>query len=277
NFLQRDAVFAHFFFDQLASDFNGALALVDIEPVLDLVAGARGLDDGEPVAAGLVSGLGDDFDDVAGMQLVAQGNHSSVDLGAGATVANLGVNRVGEVDGRGLARQDQNLALGGEGVNLFGVEIDFQCGEEFAGIGDVTLPLYDLPEPCQTLLIFGRDDAVFVFPVGGDAFLAHLVHFFGANLDFEGLAGLGDDGGVQRLVEVGPRHGDEVLDASGHGAPEIVDDAENGVAVLHGIGDHAHGVEIVNLVNADALAKQFPVDAIEALDAALDAAGDAGF
>ena len=36
--LQRDAVFARFFFDQLAADFNGALALVDVEPVLDLVA-----------------------------------------------------------------------------------------------------------------------------------------------------------------------------------------------------------------------------------------------
>src|SRR5208337_3934669 len=147
NFLQRDAVFARFFFDQLASDFNGALALVDIEPVLDLVAGARGLDDGEPVAAGLVSGLGDDFDDVAGMELVAQRNHASVDLGAGATVADFGVDGIGEVDGRGLARQHQDLALGREGVNLFGVEVDFQGGEEFVGIGDVALPFDHLAKP----------------------------------------------------------------------------------------------------------------------------------
>ena len=88
---------------------------------------------------------------------------------------------------------------------------------------------------------------------------------------------LGDDGGVQRLVEVGPRHGDEILDAAGYGAPEVVDDAENGVAILHGVGDDAHGVEVVDLVDADALALQFSVDAVEALDAALDAAGDAGF
>src|ERR1700693_2554377 len=84
NFFQRDAIFARFFFDQLFSDFNGAFALVDVEPVLDLVASASGLDDGEPVAAGLMSGLGDNFDDVAGMQLVAKGNHASVDLGARA-------------------------------------------------------------------------------------------------------------------------------------------------------------------------------------------------
>src|ERR1019366_1011366 len=255
----------------------GALALVDVEPVLDFVAGAGGLDDGEPVAAGLVSGLGDDFDDVAGMELVAQGDHASVDLGAGATVTDFGVDGVGEVDGRGLARQDQDLALGREGVNLFGVEIDFQGGEELVGIGDVALPLDNLAEPSEALLVLGRDGAVFVLPVGCDALLTHLVHFFGAYLDFEGLAGLGDDGGVQRLVVVGPRHGDEVLDAAGHGAPGVVDDAENGVAILHGVGDDAHGVEVVDLVDRDMLALQFPVNAVEAFDAAFDAAGDAGF
>ena len=38
--LPRDAILARFFFDQLASDFNGALALVNIEPMLDLVSRA---------------------------------------------------------------------------------------------------------------------------------------------------------------------------------------------------------------------------------------------
>ncbi len=254
DFLERDAVFARFFFDQLFSDFNGALALVNIEPVLDLVAGTRGLDDGEPVAAGLVSGLGDDFDDVAGTEFVAEGNHASVDLRAGAIVSDFGVNGISEVYGRGLARQDQDLALGRKGVNLLGIEIDFQGGKEFVGIGDVALPLYDLTEPRQALFVFGGDGAVLVFPVGGDAFLAHLVHFFGANLDFKGLAGLGDDGGVQGLVKVGPRHGDEILDTAGHGTPQVVDDAENGVAILHGVGDDPHGVEVVNLIDADVLA-----------------------
>ena len=125
NVFQRDSVFASFFFHQLFSDFNGALALVDVEPMLDLVAGAGGLDDAEPVAAGLVSGLGDDFDDVAGVEPVAQRDHASVDLGSGAVVADFGVNGVGEVDRGGLARQDQNLPFGGEGVDLFGIEIDF--------------------------------------------------------------------------------------------------------------------------------------------------------
>src|SRR5580698_3790723 len=59
---ERDAIFARLFFDQLAPDFNRALALMNVEPVLDFVAGARRLDDREPVTAGLVSRLRDDFD-----------------------------------------------------------------------------------------------------------------------------------------------------------------------------------------------------------------------
>ena len=224
-----------------------------------------------------MSGLGDDFDDIAGMELVPERNHASVDLGSGATVANLGVNGIGEVDGRRFARQHQDFALGRESVNLFGVEVDFQRREEFIGIGDVALPLNHLTEPGEALFVFGGDGAVFIFPVSGNAFLAHLVHFFGADLDFEGLAGLGDHGSVQRLVEVGPRHGDEILNAAGHGAPEVVDDAENGVAILHRVGNHAHGVKIVDLVDADVLALQLSVDTVEAFDAALDPAGDAGF
>src|SRR4051812_46894799 len=37
NFLQRNAILSRFLLDQLAADFNGALALVDVEPVLDLL------------------------------------------------------------------------------------------------------------------------------------------------------------------------------------------------------------------------------------------------
>src|ERR1700690_1990568 len=209
DFLERDAVFARLFFNQLFADFNGALALVDVKPVLDLVAGTRRLDHGQRVAAGLVSGLGDDFDDVAGVKLVAKRDHASVDFRPGATVPDLGVNRVGEIDGRRLARQHQNLALRRKGVDLFRVEVDFQRGEELVGIGDVALPFPHLPQPGQALFVFGGDGAVFVFPVRGDAFFAHLVHFIGANLDFKSLARLGDHRSVQRLVEIRPRHGDD--------------------------------------------------------------------
>ncbi len=112
DFLQRDAVLAGFLFDQLAADFDGALALVDLQPVLDLLAGAPRLDEAQPVAAGMMSGLGEDFDDVAGVELVIQRHDAAVDLRAHAGVAHLRVNGVGEVHRRRLAGKNHDRPLG---------------------------------------------------------------------------------------------------------------------------------------------------------------------
>ena len=80
------------------------------------------------------------------------------------------------------------------------------------------------------------------------------MHLFGADLDFAVLAVGTHDRGVQRLVEIGARDGDEIFDASGHGTPLIVDDAERAVAVLDGIRDDAQGEKVVDLFQRDLLA-----------------------
>ena len=85
-----------------------------------------------------------------------------------------------------------------------------------------------------------------------------------------GKPALADDRGVQRLVAVGPRHRDEVLDPPGHRRPRLVDDAERGVAVLDRLGDDAQRHEVVDLVEVDLLALELLVDAEQALDAAVD-------
>jgi len=55
NLAHRHFELAGLALQQLAADFDGAAALVLIEPVLDLVAGAGALDEGEPIALGLWS------------------------------------------------------------------------------------------------------------------------------------------------------------------------------------------------------------------------------
>ena len=110
-----------------------------------------------------------------------------------------------------------------------------------------------------------------------DAFLGHLVHFFGADLHLEGRAVFGNHGRVQRLIKIRPRHRNEVLDASRHRPPYIVNDAQHRVAILHRARDDAHGIQIVDLVHVDALPHQFLMDAVEALGAALYLGGNAGF
>ena len=116
--------------------------------------------------------------------------------------------------------------------------------------------------------------ALLVFPVGGDALLGDAVHLLGADLDLEGDAAGADHGGVQGLVQVRPRDGDEVLDAAGDGVPLVVDDAERGVAVAHRVGDDAHAEQVVDFVDGDLLPVQLLIDRPGALDAALDAGRD---
>jgi hypothetical protein len=106
--------------------------------------------------------------------------------------------------------------------------------------------------------------------VRGDPLLGDAVHLARADLHLEGMALVADDRGVERAIAVGPGHGDEVLDAPGHRPPEVVQDAEDGVAVGDAGHHDAQGHEVVDLVHADALTAQLLVDGVEALDAALE-------
>src|ERR1019366_1922735 len=275
--LQGDAILASLFFDQLAADFDGAFALVHIQPVLDLLAGTRRFRQLQPIPAGMMARRGLNFHDIAGAQLVTQGSHAPVHFGAYAGVADLGVHRIGEVNRRGILRQDDNLPLRSEGVNLFRVEVDFQGGEELVGALHVPLPLHYLTQPGQPLFIARRHWTIFVLPVRRNAFLGHLVHFFGADLHLEGVPLLGDDGRVQRLVKGVAWNSDEILDAPRHRPPLVVNDAQHGIAIGFRLGDDAQRQHVVNLVHRDALPLQLLPDAVNALDAGFHLGLDLGF
>ena len=104
----------------------------------------------------------------------------------------------------------------------------------------------------------------------GDAVLGDLVHFLGADLHLERDAVRADDGGVERLVHIRLGRADIVLEAAEHGAVEVVDDAENVVAVRDGIDDDAEGEEVEHLVHGLALGIHLAVDAVGVLHAAID-------
>ena len=218
-----------------------------------------------------MAGLGDDLNNIATAQLVAERHHAAVHLGASAGVSYFGVNGVGKINGRGVAGQHHDFALGSKGVNLFRIKVDLERGKKLAGIGNFLLPLHHLPQPGKALFVLGRNGTVFVLPVGGNAFFRHFMHLLGADLDFAGDAVFRDHGGVQRLVKIGPRHGDEVLDAARHRAPQVMDGAQRRIAIVHRGGENADGEEIVELIHGDALPQNFFVDAVQPLYAALHA------
>ena len=100
------------------------------------------------------------------------------------------------------------------------------------------------------------------------------MHLDRANLHLEGLSLGPNDRGVDRLVHVGSRNGNEVLDSSRHRLPEIVNDAQSRVAVLYRAGNDAQGKQIIHLLDGNSLALDLLMGAVDSLDAGFQGAGD---
>ena len=73
---------------------------------------------------------------------------------------------------------------------------------------------------------------------------------------------------MQRLIAVGARHGDEVLDASRDGLPHVVNHSQRRIAVGHRIGHQPQGDEVVHLIQLDLLPMHLAIDGVDALGAA---------
>ena len=79
------------------------------------------LHEAQPIAAGRVSLLRNDFHHVAIRERVPQRNNLPVHLAPDALIAHFRVDRVSKIHRRGAARQHDHAPLRREGVNLFGI------------------------------------------------------------------------------------------------------------------------------------------------------------
>ena len=143
--------------------------------------------------------------------------------------------------------------------------------QQVAGILADALVFQQLAHPGQTLVqLVVAAQALLVLPVCGNAVLGLLVHGTGADLHLEGDALVTDDRGVQALVAVGLGGGDIVLEAVGQRVVHIVDEAQGAVALGQTVQNHTNGVNIVDLIKGLVLHDGLAVDAVDALDPALD-------
>src|SRR5688572_18761325 len=97
--------------------------------------------------------VADDVDDVAVAELVSDWLHLAVDARAGDAIAELRVDPVREVDRRRATGKDAHVALGREDVDLVLEEIDFDAFEKFGRVLEILLPLHQLTEPSEFLLV----------------------------------------------------------------------------------------------------------------------------
>ena len=208
------------------------------------------------------------------MQHIVIGDDAAVDLRADHAVADVGVDVVGKVDGRGPGGEIDDVALRGEDEDLVGEHVHLHVVEEVGGVG-LLLALQQSSDPGEGGLVpvaqgGVRARAHLVLPVRRHAVLGGVVHLPGADLHLEGDALGADDRGVHALVHVGLGRGDIVLEAPRHGFEHVVDDAEDVVAVWDGIDDDAEGADVVNAVHVQLLRVHLAVDGIDVLDAAVD-------
>ena len=99
-----------------------------------------------------------------------------------------------------------------------------------------------------------RADAILVEGVGGDAEFGDLVHFLGADLQFDALIAGADHGGVDRPIIVLLWRRDVILEPAGHHRPRRMHDAQRPVAGLDVLHQHAEPEDIGQLLEPDRLA-----------------------
>ena len=267
----RQVALAHGAGQVVAAFLDGLAAAFLAEPLPDLVAGLRALDEAQPVA-GRTGGIGlggEHLHGVAVLQFGVQRHQTAVDARAHRTMAHLGVHGVGEVDRRGLRGQGHDLALRREHVDLGRAEILLQRTQELVRVGGLARPIGKLLDPLEvvglaellvlavlTLTVVGVRRAQrtpglpvgLVLPMRGDAELGAPVHVPCADLDLHRLAARAHHRSVQALVHVELGHGDVVLEPARHRAPPRVHGAERRIAVADRIDDDAHAHQVVDVL-----------------------------
>ena len=80
---------------------------------------------------------------------------------------------------------------------------------------------------------------------------------------------------MQRLIQIGPRHGDVIFEAAGNRTPDVMHDTQRGIAISFGVRDHANCKQIVNLLKAALLAFKLAMQRTKTFDSRLELCGNA--
>ena len=273
-FLRRIAQTLGLLADKLHAPLDIFLAPFLLEPGTDFAAGFRGRHDIEPVAGRAVIGLvGDNGHDIAVFELVFQRYQLAVDLGPYAVMAHFRMNAVSKVNGNRAFRQIHHITFGRKDKDFIRENIHFQGFKVFLGVAEFLLETHHLPQPVH-LLVHGaarrRALAVFlVLPMSRDTELRHLMHMEGANLNFQRIAAR-HHRGMQRLIAIGFRHGNIILEPARNRLPHGMDNAQYPVAVTHGFHQYADSRQIIDFADILFVAQHFLVNAVKMLGTPLD-------
>ena len=211
---------------------------------------------------------------VAVVQLRDQRRDAAVDLRPDRRIADVGMDRIGEIDRGCAARERNEPPLGGEAEHLVVKQLELGVLEELFRIVARQrldrLPQASIGAAFAHHRRVGARAGVLIDGVRGDAVFRHFVHLVGADLELDPLAARPDDGGVDRAIVVLLRRRDIVLEAPRHARPGRVGDADRGIAVGDGVDENAKAVDVGQLLERDRAPLHLAPDRIGLLLAALD-------
>src|SRR6476619_2337399 len=134
---------------------------------------------------------GDDLHLVAVPELGDERHRPSIDLAADAGVADVGVHRIGEVDGVGAARERDQPALGREAEHLILEQLELGVLEKLFRVVAFEQHVDEMPQPAVGVALMARQHAVLRDrPIGGilvqrmrrHAIFGNRMHALGAEL-----------------------------------------------------------------------------------------------
>ena len=189
-------------------------------------------------------------------------------------MAKTGMDGVRKIDGRRAARQIDHFSLRCQNIDRIDEETALERGQPFARIGHRILPFEDLPEPADPFVegcVMAHHLLCFlVLPVRSDAVFGMPMHFPRADLHLERFAARPDHRRVERTVIVRLWLRDVVVEFVRDRRPQLMDDAERGVAILDRVDEDAHSANVVDRFDSARLAAHLVPDAVDVLGSAGD-------
>ena len=219
-----------------AAKFPVFVPVLDADEAPDPRSGLAGRDKTQPVRRRLLRLRGQDLDLIAVDESRLQRNHAAVDLHAGAPVADLGMDGIGEIDRRCAMGQRDQVAARREAEHLVPEHLELGVFQEL--VRPLGL-LHDVEQFAQPAILrrIGLAFAVFrlllVRPVRRQPVFGEIVHLAGADLDLDPVPVRTDHRGVDRAIAVRLRQADIVLEPAGTDPPGAMNRAERAVAVLN--------------------------------------------
>ncbi len=186
--------------------------------------GLAGDDKGFPGGRGGLGLRGDDFDLITIAQLRPQRHQPSIDARGRATIADIRMHSIGEIDRCRSAWHCVQVPFGGEDEHLIGKHLHLCVFQEIFRAGSIVQDFQQFAQPAilftlrQSQFLIGQPlgSGFLIAPVSSHPQFGNVVHILGANLDLNAAVFRPDNAGMDGAIAVGLGQGDIVLEPAWH-------------------------------------------------------------